>query len=123
MINNSGPGIQKAAGIITAVGVILSVVMGIAVIAVAEYMWILFLGIFIMPVGMFGAWFTGKCIKGFGEIVDNVYHLRFPQENGELSSQNVGEIASVKSGFCGACGAELVPGCKFCDNCGAVTGQ
>lgn len=112
---NSGPRIQFYARVITIFGIICSIVLGVGIVCIAEYMWMLFLGIAVIPVGTAVAVFTGICIHGFGEMVDNIHHLRFSDGAGadkKLGNTSPGDMV------CAVCGANVLPEDTFCDNCG-----
>lgn len=85
MVENSGPEIKNAGKTVMTLGMILSLFAGFVIMAIPN--WGFVVGIVYMIAGCFGAWLIGLILKGFGEIVDNSYHMRLAQEGKKAPDQ------------------------------------
>ncbi len=119
MFDNIGKKIKNLAATCAWIGIIGSIVLGIAIISEGSDDEAI-IGILTAGVGALVSWVSSFCLYGFGQLIENTDIIA--GRKGEIKeSTTKNSVPSMnKTTFCAcaSCGAILPEGARFCDACG-----
>lgn len=116
MFSNIGGKIKTLTTIICIIGIAISVISGITLIAINDDLALI--GIAIMLVGSLSSWLSSFVLYGFGEIIDQLTEIN---HNTKRSAQLIARLGANQNQpwICTSCQTQNSSEANFCIKCGS----